>query len=380
MEAVDTLSPDVGIRAACEAFGLSRATRYRYKTVQSVSSSDVLARPAPPRALSPDERQAVLDTLHCDRFIDLAPHEVYATLLDEGKYYCSIRTMYRILEDNREVKERRNQLRHPAYSKPELLATAPNQVWSWDITKLLGPVKWSYFYLYVILDIFSRYVVGWMIADRESAPLAKRLIYETCCKQSIEPGELTLHADRGSSMKSKPVALLLSDLGVTKTHSRPHTSDDNPFSESQFKTLKYRPAFPKRFGSIEDARAFSQGFFSWYNKEHHHTGIALLTPEIVHHGKAPDVLRERQNILFAAFKDHPERFVRKTPEPQILHEAVWINPPKDGLYTVAREGEAWSKASSKEAANQAAAERSPHIAERSGCRTQTGVFLKTELH
>jgi putative transposase len=359
MEAVDTLSPDVGIRAACEAFGLSRATRYRYKTAQSFSSSDVLARPAPPRALSPDERQAVLDTLHCDRFIDLAPHEVYATLLDEGKYYCSIRTMYRILEDNREVKERRNQLRHPAYSKPELLATAPNQVWSWDITKLLGPVKWSYFYLYVILDIFSRYVVGWMVADRESAPLAKRLIYETCCKQSIEPGELTLHADRGSSMKSKPVALLLSDLGVTKTHSRPHTSDDNPFSESQFKTLKYRPAFPKRFGSIEDARAFSQGFFSWYNKEHHHTGIALLTPEIVHHGKAPDVLRERQNILFAAFKDHPERFVRKTPEPQILHEAVWINPPKDGLYTVAREGEAWSKASSKEAANQAAAERSP---------------------
>lgn len=328
MEAVDTLSPDVGIRAACRAFGVSRATRYRHKTVQRISFPDVPARPAPPRALGPDERQAVLDTLHCERFIDLAPREIYATLLDEGKYYCSIRTMYRILEENREVKERRNQLRHPVYSKPELLATAPNQVWSWDITKLLGQQKWSYFYLYVILDIFSRYVVGWMVADRESAPLAKRLIYETCCKQNIDPGQLTLHADRGSSMRSKPVALLLSDLGVTKTHSRPHTSDDNPFSESQFKTLKYRPDFPKCFGSIEDARAFSQGFFSWYNRQHHHTGIALLTPETVHYGKAPDVLRERQDVLLAAFNDHPERFVRKTPVPQLLHEAVWINPPK----------------------------------------------------
>jgi len=325
MEAVDALSPDVGTRAACKAFGISRATHYRHKTTPCAA---VPARPTPPRALSPDERQTVLDTLHSERFVDLAPHEVYATLLDEGEYLCSIRTMYRILEENQEVKERRNQLRHPAYAKPELLATGPNQVWSWDITKLLGPEKWSYFYLYVILDIFSRYVVGWMVADRESAALAKRLIAETSCKQNIVPGRLTLHADRGSSMKSKPVALLLSDLGVTKTHSRPHTSEDNPFSESQFKTLKYRPDFPKRFGSIEDARAFSQGFFSWYNREHRHTGIALLAPEVVHYGKAPEILREREKVLIAAYTAHPERFVAKAPASKPLPDAVWINPPK----------------------------------------------------
>ena len=328
MEAVDTLSADVGIQAACGAFGLSRATYYRHNGVEGGPSLHPPQRPTPPRALSPDEKQTVLDTLHSERFVDLAPHEAYATLLDEGHYLCSIRTMYRILEENREVKERRNQLRHPVYSKPELLATRPNEVWSWDITKLLGPQKWSYFYLYVILDIFSRYVVGWMVANRESAALAQRLIGETCEKQSIMPGQLTLHADRGSSMKSKPVALLLSDLGVVKTHSRPHTSDDNPFSESQFKTLKYRPDFPKRFGSIEDARAFSQRFFSWYNQEHRHTGIGLLTPENVHYGKAPQVLRQRGNVLIAAYNAHPERFVCKTPVPRPLPEAVWINPPK----------------------------------------------------
>jgi putative transposase len=328
MEAVDTLSPDVGILAACRAFGVSRATHYRHKAVPISHRTDVLPRPAPPRALSPDERQTVLNILHCERFVDLAPHEVYATLLDEGHYLCSIRTMYRILEENQEVKERRNQLRHPVYAKPELLATAANQVWSWDITKLLGPEKWSYFYLYVILDIFSRYVVGWMVADRESAALAKRLIEQTCCKQNILPGQLTLHADRGSSMKSKPVALLLSDLGVTKTHSRPHTSDDNPFSESQFKTLKYHPDFPKRFGAIEDARAFSQQFFSWYNQEHRHTGIALLTPESVHYGKAPELLRRRQDVLSEAYNAHPERFVGKPPASKPLPDAVWINPPE----------------------------------------------------
>ena len=209
--------------------------------------------------------------------------------MDEGQYHCSIRTMYRILDENKEVKERRNQLRHPVYSKPELLATAPNRVWSWDITKLLGPVKWTYFYLYVIMDIFSRYVVGWMIAPAESAVLAERLIGETCAKQNIERDQLTIHADRGLSMKSKPVALLLADLGITKTHSRPHTSDDNPYSESQFKTLKYRPDFPEQFGSIEDSRSFCQDFFPWYNKEHRHTGIGLHTPESVHYSFAQDI-------------------------------------------------------------------------------------------
>jgi putative transposase len=265
--------------------------------------------------------------MHSERFMDQAPREIFATLLDEGRYLCSVRTMYRILGQENEVRERRNQLRHPVYAKPELLATAPNQVWSWDITRLLGPVKWSYFYLYVILDIFSRYVVGWMVAARESATLAQRLIEETCRKQAIEPGQLTIHADRGSSMTSKPVALLLADLGVAKTHSRPHTSNDNPFSEAQFKTLKYRPAFPGRFGSIEEARSFCQRFFSWYNQEHHHAGIGLLTPYVVHHGQAEPVLEARFKVLSEAYQAHPERFVRGAPAHGSLPRAVWINPP-----------------------------------------------------
>jgi putative transposase len=287
-----------------------------------------MKRPSPPRALSLNERQEVLDILHADRFVDKAPQQVYATLLDEGNYHCSIRTMYRILEASMEIRERRNQLTHPMYQKPELLATAPNQVWSWDITKLLGPAKWSYFYLYVILDIFSRYVVGWMIAPAESAALAEKLIKETCAKQNIERGQLTIHADRGSSMRSKPVALLLSDLGVTKTHSRPYTSDDNPFSESQFKTLKYRPDFPDRFGCIEDSRSFCQDFFLWYNTEHRHSGIGLLTPEVVHYGLAEQTQKARGEVLSAAYEAHPERFVRKRPVPPSVPVAVWINKPK----------------------------------------------------
>lgn len=327
MEAVDVLAVDVGTRPACEALDLSRATFYRRKAGRGAAEQCAPVRPTPARALSPVEKQEVLDLMHCERFVDQAPREIYATLLDEGRYLCSVRTMYRILQQEGEVKERRNQLRHPAYRKPELLATAPNQVWSWDITKLLGPAKWTYYYLYVILDIFSRYVVGWMLASRESATLAERLIEETCCKQSIQPNQLTVHADRGSSMTSKPVAFLLADLGITKTHSRPHTSDDNPFSEAQFKTLKYRPDFPQRFGSIEDARSFSQVFFRWYNQEHHHSGISLLTPHTVHHGQARQVLEARLNVLTRAYQAHPERFLKGAPAPTPLPEAVWINPP-----------------------------------------------------
>jgi putative transposase len=327
MAAVDTLAPDVGTQAACKSLGVSRASMYRHRG-KTDGSKIPRQRKAPPRALSEPERQEVLDTLHSERFQDRAPLEVYATLLDEGRYLCSARTMYRILDDNAEVKERRDQLSHPVYTKPELLATAPNQVWSWDITKLLGPVKWSYFYLYVILDIFSRYVVGWMVANRESAALAKELIAATCAKQNIQPGQLTIHADRGSSMKSKPVAFLMADLGVTKTHSRPYTSDDNPFSEAQFKTFKYRPDFPERFGSIEDARLFCREFFPWYNDEHKHTGICLLPPSAVHYGKAETLIASRQIVLDRAYELNPERFVRKPPTHEPMPEAVWINPPK----------------------------------------------------
>jgi putative transposase len=327
MKAVEMLAVDVGTKPACEAFDLSRATFYRRKPGRVVAEQCTPVRPAPARALSPVEKKEVLDLMHCQRFVDQAPREIYATLLDEGRYLCSVRTMYRILEKEGEVRERRNQLRHPAYRKPELLATAPNQVWSWDITKLLGPAKWTYYYLYVILDIFSRYVVGWMIAGRESASLAERLIEETCHKQVVQPNQLTIHADRGSSMTSKPVAFLLADLGITKTHSRPHTSDDNPFSEAQFKTLKYRPDFPQRFGSIEDARSFCQVFFGWYNQEHHHSGISLLTPHTVHHGHAHQILEARLDVLTRAYQGHPERFVKGAPIPTPLPEAVWINPP-----------------------------------------------------
>jgi len=260
--------------------------------------------------------------------MDQAPAQIHATLLDEGQYLCSVRTMYRLLEQHQQVRERRQQLSHPAYQKPELLATGPNQVWSWDITKLLGPAKWTYFYLYVILDIFSRSVVGWMIAVRESATLAEKLIRETCHKQTIGAGQLTVHADRGSSMTSRPVALLLADLGVTKTHSRPHNSNDNPFSESHFKTLKYRPEFPDRFGSIQDCRSFCQRFFSWYNTEHHHSAIGWLTPQIVHQGQAAEILAARQKVLTEAFQNNPERFVRKPPQPARLPDKVWINPPE----------------------------------------------------
>ena len=327
MEAVEKLASDVGTKPACEAIGFSRAGLYRQRLIDKAAPVVPKRRSAPPRALTMAEEQEVLDILHTERFQDKAPHEVYATLLDEGRYLCSIRTFYRILEKNSEVKERRNQLSHPIYTKPELLATGPNQVWSWDITKLLGPQKWSYFYLYVILDIFSRYVVGWMVATCELSSLAKRLIMETCEKQGIIRDQLTIHADRGSSMKSKPVTFLMADLGITKTHSRPYTSDDNPYSEAQFKTLKYRPEFPDRFGSIQDARQFCQSFFPWYNQEHHHTGISLLTPESLHYGKAETIIKERQLVLNAAYAAHPERFVKKMPAPQPAPKAAWINKP-----------------------------------------------------
>jgi putative transposase len=278
--------------------------------------------------LSEQERDQVRELLNSEAFQDKAPREVYATLLDEGRYLCHWSTMYRVLRTHDEVRERRNQLQHPTYTKPELLATGANQLWTWDISKLHGPGKWTYYYLYVILDVFSRYVVGWMIAERESAELAEQLIAETYAKQGIAPDQLTIHADRGSAMTSKPVALLLADLGVTKTHSRPHVSNDNPYSEAQFKTLKYRPDYPGRFGCIVDARSWGRAFFDWYNNQHHHTGLALLTPADVHSGQAGEKLQQRQAILHQAYAAHPERFVRGAPVVPTLPDAVWINPPK----------------------------------------------------
>ncbi|MBA3235353.1 MAG: IS3 family transposase [Chloroflexi bacterium] len=325
METAFTVAPEIGLARACRALGVSRATAYRHRSPRPPATPR--PRRGSPLALTDEERSAVLAQLHAERFVDASPAAVYATLLDEGTYLASERTMYRVLAANAEVRERRAQRRHPAYAAPELLASAPNELWSWDITKLKGPAKWTWFYLYVILDVFSRYVPGWLVATRESAALAERLIADTVAKQGIAPDQLTIHADRGSSMNSKPVALLLADLGIVKSHSRPHTSNDNPFSEAQFKTLKYRPGFPDRFGSIEDARVFCQGFFPWYNTEHRHSGIGLMTPAIVHAGLAPEVQAARAITLSQAYAAHPERFVRHAPRPPDLPTAVWINPP-----------------------------------------------------
>jgi putative transposase len=330
MSAVAALMPHIGLSRACRVFTLNRGLVYRDRRRRRATVSRIVRRerPRPPLAFSIREQQLLLGLLGSERFVDMAPAAVFATLLDEGQYFGSIRTMYRLLSAANQTGERRRQRIHPVYAKPELLALAPNEVWSWDITKIRGPVKWSYYHLYVILDIYSRYVVGWMVAYRETAELAEQLIADTIGKQNIVPGTLTLHADRGTSMRSKPVAALLVDLQVAKTHSRPHVSDDNPYSEAQFKTLKYRPDFPERFGSIQDARAHCQTFFNWYNTEHHHSGIGLMSPHTVHHGGASALTARRAVTLDAAFIAHPNRFKGIAPQPPQLPEAAWINPPK----------------------------------------------------
>jgi putative transposase len=330
-EAIALLAPRIGTRAACAGSGVPQATWYRRHRISPPPPKPALVRHAErvwPRALAPAERAAILAALHSERFADTAPAEAWAALLDEGTYLGSVSTFYRVLRAAGESRERRQQAAHPATVKPELAATGPNQVYSWDITKLHGPAKWTYYHLYVILDIYSRYAVGWMVATRESASLAEKLIASTCAKQGIGCGQLTIHADRGSSMTSKPVALLLADLGVTQSHSRPHVSNDNPYSEAQFKTLKYRPAFPRRFASIEAARAHCQDFFGWYNNQHRHGGLGLHTAADVHYGRAADVQAARAAVLTAAYTAHPERFVRKPPAPPAIPDGSWINPPE----------------------------------------------------
>ncbi len=325
-QTVQELTPLVGTRPACRLLGASPATIYRRR--RPPRPGPRRPRSAPARSLSECEREAVLELLHSDRFVDCSPAQVWATLLDEGRYLASERTMYRLLaERDGPVRERRDQLSHPAYARPELLAERPNELWSWDISKLKGPAKWSCFHLYVILDVFSRYAVAWTVQHRESAELAKALIGQAIEQQQVERGQLTVHADRGTSMRSKPVAFLLADLGVTKTHSRPYTSTDNPYSEAHFKTLKYRPEFPHRFDSIEHARAFCRQFFDWYNHQHRHSGIGLMTPTVVHHDQATRRHAARRSVLDTAYARTPERFVRQPPRPPALPTAVWINKP-----------------------------------------------------
>lgn len=315
------LSQAVGKARACQALAVPRSRLYPRQ------QAAVSPRPRPAHAFSAEERIAIRALMNSQRYVDRAPRQIYAAWLDEGRYLCHWRSMYRILHDFSEVRERRKQRQHPPYCKPELLAEAPNQVWSWDITKLRGPTKWTHFALYTVIDIFSRFIVGWMIAERERAELAKQLIAATAAKQHIQPEQLTLHADNGKPMKARTLALLLHELGIEKSHSRPYVSDDNPFSEAQFKTLKYHPTYPDRFAGVQDARAWARPFFDWYNYEHYHSGLNLLTPAVVHYGQAEVVCQQRQAVLAAAYAQHPQRFVRGEPVVKGAPDAVWINPP-----------------------------------------------------
>lgn len=324
-EATEALAAHIPVTRACDALAVPRSSLYRSR--QPTVKQEVGTRPTPTRALSPEEKETVRDLLNSERFCDHSPYQVYATLLDEGSYHCSISTMYRILREHDEVHERRDQRRHPVYSKPELLATAPNQLWSWDITKLKGPATWQLFYLYVVLDVFSRYVVGWLLTEKESSDLARVLVAESYQKQRVNPEQLTLHADRGPAMIAQSLAQLLGKLGVSKSHSRPYTPNDNPFSEAQFKTMKYRPDYPARFDSLTDAQNWARDFFYWYNNEHRHSSLGLMTPATVHYGQAAALTAQRQLALRAAYEAHPERFVKGPPQPPELPQAVWINPP-----------------------------------------------------
>jgi putative transposase len=331
------LTHDAPLDTLCEALCVPRSTYYWYQDSLK-NTSDVSTKHVPKNILSVEEKQQVLEILHSERFIDKTPYDAYYALLDEGQYYCSPRTMYRILESQGENKIRRKQRNHRDAIKPELIATHPNQVWSWDITKLRSDQKWVYYYLYVILDIFSRYVVGWMIADRESKELARQLIQQSALKQGIQPGQLTLHSDNGPSMTSHTIAQLLDHLGISKTHNRPYTSDDNPFSESQFKTFKYYPDFPGTFGSLKSGELFSQRFFNWYNREHYHSGIAWVTPEAAHYGYAEDILIKRHQVLTKAYLQNPTRFNNVIPKLKQLPNAVYINPPQTVIISSVQEG------------------------------------------
>jgi putative transposase len=325
MSAVETLEAGVPLAPLCDALGLSRATLYRHRAPPPPRAP----RPTPARALDEAQKQAIVELLSGARFVDRSPAEVVHTLLDEQRYLASERTLYRILAERDAVRERRNQLTHPAHVRPELVATRPSEVWSWDISRLRTTVKWSYLYLYVLLDLFSRYAVGWMIARTETAALAKLLIEHTIAKYDIAPGSLILHNDRGTQMTSKTLAQLLADLDVTRSFSRPYVSNDNPFSESQFKTVKYHPSYPGRFSGLDDALPWGRQFFPWYNHEHRHSSIAYLTPADVFHGRAEAVLDRRHAVLIDAYARHPERFPNGPPKRAQLPPATYINPPRE---------------------------------------------------
>jgi putative transposase len=323
------------VSPACLAVGISRAYFYRNRKPTCGAPPSPPARPGRKRSLTPAQQEQILAELNSERFLDCSPRQVWATLIDEGVYLCSWRTMYRLLHQNDAVRERRRIRRHCQYARPELASSGPNQVWTWDITYLKGPVRGQFSYLYVVIDLYSRLVVGWLLADRECEELARRVLEQSYRKHGVQPGQLTIHADRGAPMKSKSVVQLLSDLDVRRSHSRPRVSNDNPHSEAGFKTMKYSPDFPARFGSFAEAEAFCRNYFVWYNQEHYHTGIALLTPAQVHYGEAETVLAHRQATLDTAFAAHPERFGNRRPLVARLQPMVWINRPADPVEPIA---------------------------------------------
>ena len=335
MTAVAEVGAAVALEPLCDALGVSRATVYRRRNAKSGCRP---RRPRPKRALALEERDVVAELLVSDRFVDRSPALIVHTLLDESLYYCSPRTMYRILAERDQLGERRAQRIHPKYQRPELMASAPNQVWSWDISRLRTTVKWRYLYLYVILDIFSRMVVGWMIAEHENSALAKQLIEESIDAHAVEPGSLVLHADRGTQMTSKTLAQLLADLDVTASFSRPHVSNDNPFSESHFRTAKYEPSYPGKFGNMQDGLAWGRGFFPWYNLEHRHSGIAYLTPSDMHYGRGEQVLKRRHEVMLEVYAAHPERFPNGPPKLVSAPTRAYINPPRESGATAQVEG------------------------------------------
>ena len=331
---IEEAARTTGVGPACEAVGWSRARFYRHQKPEITPPLSPPKRSGRVRSLTPELEEKILAELNSERFLDCSPRQVWATLLDENVYLCSWRTMYRLLQKNQQVKERRQIRRHPKYVRPELAASGPNQVWTWDITYLKGRVRGEFYYLYVVLDLYSRLVVGWLLADRECAELARRLLEQSYHKHGVQPGKLTVHADRGAPMKSKSVAQLLSDLDVGRSHSRPRVSNDNPFSEAGFKTLKYSSDFPARFGSLDEAETFCREYFVWYNEEHYHSGIALLTPSQVHYGQAESVLARRQATMDAAFSEAPAQFRNRRPQVGRLPETVWINRPAEPVSAV----------------------------------------------
>ena len=327
-----TLAGLVGPSAASTALGVPRATLHRARRPKAARTPT--PRPHPARRIPDDERALIVSKLNDERFCDLAPAEVWARWLDEdGVFPCSVRTLYRLLAERGLVRERRDIARHPVHPRPELVACAPNEVWSWDITKLRGPAVGVWYFLYVVLDIFSRYVVGWMVAASESAELATQLVEEACTRHGVEPGQLRLHSDRGAPMTSKTLAQKLADLQVERSLGRPRVSNDNAFSEAQFKTVKYHPSFPGRFGSLEATREHFGRFFRWYVDEHRHGGLALLTPADVHFGRTDLVLAKRQRALDEAFDRHPERFPHGPPRIARPPAEVWINAPTGKVFT-----------------------------------------------